>query len=99
MTNPSPSFPPLPGECSPASAGKLTPPAKPRTLPPSIPKFPKSTVRTMGRIERSRELARRRTRRVKLKKLREKLAAAKTDADKQAIVAKARKISPLAELV
>lgn len=53
----------------------------------------------MGRIERSRELARRRTRRVKLKKLREKLAAAKTDADKEAIVAKARKISPLAELV
>ncbi|AMV19876.1 DUF6800 family protein [Planctomyces sp. SH-PL14] len=49
----------------------------------------------MGRIERSRELARRRTRRVKLKKLRDRLANAKTDAEKQAIVAKAQRISPL----
>jgi len=52
----------------------------------------------MGRIERSRELARRRSRRVKLKKLREKLAVAKTDTEKQALVAKARRISPLVEI-
>jgi len=52
----------------------------------------------MGRIERSRELARRRTRRAKLKKLRTKFAEAKTDAEKEEIKAKAFKISPFAVL-
>jgi hypothetical protein len=52
----------------------------------------------MGRTERTRELARRRTRRVKLKKLRTRLATAKTDADKTAIIEKARRISPLVDL-
>ncbi|MEZ6048154.1 MAG: DUF6800 family protein [Planctomycetaceae bacterium] len=47
----------------------------------------------MGRIERSREIARRRTRRVKLTKLRKKFAAAKTDAEKQALQEKATRVS------
>lgn len=50
----------------------------------------------MGRIERSRELARRRTRRAKLKKLRTRFAEAKNDADKQAIIEKIRAVSPFA---
>ena len=52
----------------------------------------------MGRIERSREIARRRTRRVKLKKLRTRFAAAKTPADKEAVAAKARRVSPFVDL-
>jgi len=52
----------------------------------------------MGRIERSREIARRRVRRAKLKKLRAKYAEATTATDKAAIVEKARKISPFAVL-
>ncbi len=52
----------------------------------------------MGRVERSRELARRRKRRAKLRKLRRLYAAAKTEADKQEIVLKARKISPFTNL-
>lgn len=52
----------------------------------------------MGRIERDRELARRRKRRSKLKKLREKYAKATTRADKEAIAEKVRKISPFARL-
>ncbi len=51
----------------------------------------------MGRVERDREIARRRTRRAKLKKLRARFAAAKTPADKEAIFLKARKMSPFVE--
>ncbi len=50
----------------------------------------------MGRIERTREIARRRTRREKLKKLRGKYAAASSKGEKTEILEKARKISPLA---
>jgi hypothetical protein len=52
----------------------------------------------MGRIERSREIARRRTRKVKLKKLKGRLAAAKTETEKAAITAKIHKVSPFAVL-
>ncbi|QDT31877.1 MULTISPECIES: DUF6800 family protein [Thalassoglobus] len=52
----------------------------------------------MGRIERSRELARRRTRRKKLKKLREMHAEAKSDAEKKEIAEKAYRVSPFAVL-
>ena len=48
----------------------------------------------MGRVERTREMARRRSRRVKLKKLRAKYAKAESKSEKVAIFAKARKISP-----
>ena len=51
----------------------------------------------MGRVERDREIARRRTRRAKLKKLRARFAAAKTTSDKEAIFLKARKMSPFVE--
>ncbi|QDU79843.1 hypothetical protein Pla110_15620 [Polystyrenella longa] len=47
----------------------------------------------MGRIERSREIARRRTRRAKIAKLRKKFAGAKTDAEKQALQEKAGRVS------
>ena len=49
----------------------------------------------MGRVERDREIARRRVRRTKLKKLRAKYMAAKTPAEKEGIFLKARKVSPL----
>ena len=52
----------------------------------------------MGRVERSREIARRRTRRAKLKKLREKFAQAKTESEKDALREKAFRVSPLASL-
>ncbi|MCA8992357.1 MAG: hypothetical protein KDA88_10280 [Planctomycetaceae bacterium] len=52
----------------------------------------------MGRRERNRELARRRARKVKLKKLRAMHAAATNDADKAAIVEKVARISPFAVL-
>jgi len=52
----------------------------------------------MPRTERGRELARRRARKAKLTKLRARYAAAKTDADKQVIFEKARKLSPFIEL-
>ncbi|MFN0199495.1 MAG: DUF6800 family protein [Planctomycetaceae bacterium] len=52
----------------------------------------------MGRVERDREIARRRVRRVKLKKLRAKFAATKDPDARALIVAKARVISPLATL-
>jgi hypothetical protein len=52
----------------------------------------------MGRVERSRELARKRTRRAKLKKLRTKIEAAKSDTEKNAIVEKIRRISPFVEV-
>ena len=49
----------------------------------------------MGSVERSREIRRRRSRKVKLKKLRGLYAKATTDADKDALLVKARKVSPL----
>lgn len=52
----------------------------------------------MGRIERSREIARRRTRRAKLKKLRASFAKAKTGGEKEVLKEKARKVSPFANL-
>lgn len=52
----------------------------------------------MGRVERSRELARRRTRRTKLKKLRGRFAKAKSEAEKADLLAKVRRISPFAKL-
>jgi hypothetical protein len=48
----------------------------------------------MGRVERDREIARRRTRRAKLKKLRAKYDAALSQGEKDEIFAKARKLSP-----
>ena len=48
----------------------------------------------MGRVERTRELARRRSRRSKLKKLRTNFAKSKSDGEKAEIATKARKISP-----
>ncbi|WP_437194431.1 DUF6800 family protein [Planctomicrobium sp. SH527] len=50
----------------------------------------------MGRIERSREIARRRSRKVKVKKLRARFAVAKNDADKAALVEKLQRVSPFA---
>lgn len=52
----------------------------------------------MGRVERDREIARRRTRRAKLQKLRKQYAEAKTDAQKDALKEKAFRVSPLATL-
>ncbi len=52
----------------------------------------------MSRTERGRELARRRSRKAKLAKLRSKYAAAKTDTERQEIFAKARKVSPFVEM-
>ncbi|MHC4875414.1 MAG: DUF6800 family protein [Planctomycetota bacterium] len=48
----------------------------------------------MGRVERDREIARRRTRRAKLKKLRAKYEAAQSQSEKEEIFAKARRLSP-----
>ena len=53
---------------------------------------------SMGRVERDREIARRRTRRAKLKKLRARFAKATDQATKNLILAKARRISPFAVL-
>lgn len=52
----------------------------------------------MGRVERDREIARRRTRRAKLKKLRVKYRNATGESEKAEIIAKVRKISPLVDL-
>ncbi|HEX4072993.1 MAG TPA: DUF6800 family protein [Planctomycetaceae bacterium] len=52
----------------------------------------------MGRVERDREIARRRTRRAKLQKLRARFAKATDQATKNLILAKARRISPFAVL-
>lgn len=52
----------------------------------------------MPRTERGRELARRRARKDKLTKLRSLYAAAKTDAERQVIFDKARKISPFIQM-
>ena len=53
----------------------------------------------MGRIERQRELARQRTRKVKIKKLRLLYAGAKSDVDKKVIADKMFRVSPFAPLV
>lgn len=50
----------------------------------------------MGRVERGREIARRRARRAKLAKLRDKYAKAKNDGEKAELLAKVRKLSPFA---
>lgn len=52
----------------------------------------------MGRVERTREIARRRHRRHKLQKLRKQFAAASNKSQKQAIVEKVQRISPLVDL-
>lgn len=52
----------------------------------------------MGRVERDREIARRRTRRAKLRKLRAKYRAATSESEKSAIQEKVRRISPLVNL-
>ena len=52
----------------------------------------------MGRVERQRELARRRKRRVQIKKLRVKYAAASSETEKAELLAKARRMSPFVEL-
>lgn len=52
----------------------------------------------MGRIERGREIARRRARRAKLKKLRTRFANAKSEAEKADLRAKVAKLSPFATL-
>lgn len=52
----------------------------------------------MGRLERTREIARRRKRRVQITKIRVKYAAAKTQAEKDALFAKARRMSQFVEL-
>jgi hypothetical protein len=52
----------------------------------------------MGRVERTRELARRRARRAKLKKFRARFAKAKTEAEKADLIAKVHRLSPFAKL-
>jgi hypothetical protein len=52
----------------------------------------------MGRVERDREIARRRSRRVKLKKLRKLYAKADSKGRKDELLAKARRLSPFIEL-
>ena len=52
----------------------------------------------MGRVERTRELARRRCRKAKLKKLRTQCEKASNQGDKEKALEKARKISAFAEL-
>lgn len=52
----------------------------------------------MGRVQKGRELAQRRSRKHKLKKLREKFAKTKDPSEKELIKEKVRKISPLVQL-
>lgn len=52
----------------------------------------------MPKVERARELTRRRSRKAKLKKYRAKYAAASNDAEREEIAAKVRRISPFAVL-
>lgn len=52
----------------------------------------------MGRIERQRELARRRSRKVKLNKLRAKFAKATDGGTKELILQKVRRISPFLDI-
>lgn len=49
----------------------------------------------MGSVERTRELRRRRARKVKLKKLRTRYAKTANETEKAEILAKARRVSPL----
>ena len=49
----------------------------------------------MGSVERTREIRRRRSRKVKLKKLRERFAKAANETERALILAKARRVSPL----
>ena len=49
----------------------------------------------MGSVERTRELRRRRSRKEKLKKLRARYAKTSNETDKAAILAQARRVSPL----
>jgi hypothetical protein len=49
----------------------------------------------MGSVERTRELRRRRSRKVKLKKLRTRFAKAANETEKATILAQARRVSPL----
>ncbi len=51
-----------------------------------------------NRAERVREIRRRRRRRAKLQKLRARLAQARTEAERQRIIEKIRRISPFAPL-
>ena len=53
------------------------------------------TYEHMGSVERTRELRRRRSRKVKLKKLRARFAKAANETDKALILAHARRVSPL----
>ncbi|MBA4029998.1 MAG: hypothetical protein C0478_03755 [Planctomyces sp.] len=53
----------------------------------------------MPRTERDRELAKRRQRKAKIKKLEKKYQAATSDADKEVIVAKVRRMSPMLNFV
>jgi hypothetical protein len=52
----------------------------------------------MGRVERDREIARRRARRSKLKKLKVRYSKATDQATKNLILAKVRRISPFAQV-
>ena len=52
----------------------------------------------MGRTERQREIARRRKRKVGLAKVRAKHAASRTEGEKTALLAKARRMSPFITL-
>jgi hypothetical protein len=52
----------------------------------------------MGRVERDREIARRRARRSKLKKLKVRFSKATDQATKNTILAKVRRISPFSRL-
>ena len=52
----------------------------------------------MGRIERTREIARRRKRKVQLQKLRIRFAAATSESEKSEILAKARRLSSFVTL-
>ena len=52
----------------------------------------------MGRVERSREIARRRKRRVQIKKMRARYAAATSEGEKAEVLAKARRMSPFLEM-
>lgn len=52
----------------------------------------------MGRVERQRELARKRKRREKLRKLRAKFRAATDEPTRQAIIEKVRRVSPFVNL-
>ncbi|MEO2031302.1 MAG: DUF6800 family protein [Planctomycetaceae bacterium] len=52
----------------------------------------------MGRIQRTREIARRRKRKVQLKKLRVRHAAATSESERAEILAKARRLSSFVTL-